>query len=112
MRVPLAAVAALPILLLATLLLGCSANPEPGARFADEGLAQLSCMQHQPAAPGPRYTDPSRRSIAETLPVLRYYTANGAKPYCDGTPATAVDRSWAQLYVELGADRTKVAALL
>lgn len=94
----------------ALLTAGCSTAPDP--RFADEGLREISCMAHQPEAPGPRYTDPARRRTGEVLPLLRYYTANGAKPYCDGAGPTDIDKRWARLYAELGADATKVAALL
>lgn len=93
----------------------CSATaptaPDPGPRFADEN-GELRCMAHQPHPPGTRYTDATRVRTEETLAVLRYYTANGAKPYCDGKGPTDVDRRWADLYVRLGADRDNVAALL
>ncbi|MGB3439331.1 MAG: hypothetical protein WBA97_11325 [Actinophytocola sp.] len=92
------------------------AAPDPGPRFDDEtagGAArELSCMRHQPQPPGTRYTDATIRRTGETFALLRYYTANGAKPYCDGKGPTAVDRQWADIYVRLGADRNNVAALL
>ncbi|HEY3259435.1 MAG TPA: hypothetical protein VGJ95_04085 [Pseudonocardiaceae bacterium] len=98
------------------LVAGCSADPDPGPRFDDggasEGAGEIACMQHQAAPPGLRYTDPDRRRSREVLALLRYYTANGAKPYCDDQAATEVDRRWARLYVDLGADRTNVAAVL
>lgn len=86
--------------------------PEPGPRFDDEAGAERACMKHQPQAPGARYTDDTSRRTDETLALLRYYTANGAKPYCDGHGPTGVDRQWIDLYVSLGADRKNVAALL
>ena len=85
--------------------------PDPGPRFDDEGI-EVSCMKHQPQPPGTRYTDDEQQRTGETLALLRYYTANGAKPYCDGQGPTAADREWAGLYVRLGADRDNVAALL
>jgi 3',5'-cyclic AMP phosphodiesterase CpdA len=92
------------------------AETAPGPRFDDEttsGIVRdLSCMKHQPQAPGTRYTDDTTRRTGETLALLRYYTANGAKPYCDGHGPTGIDRQWADLYVNLGADRKNVAALL
>lgn len=94
------------------LLAGCSSAPDPGPRFDNEGAQQLTCMRHQPTMPGARYTDVAHRRTDETLPLLRYYTSNAAKPYCDGAPPTDIDRRWAQLYVDLGADRATVANLL
>ncbi|GLZ41939.1 hypothetical protein [Actinokineospora sp. NBRC 105648] len=93
-------------------LAACSATPDPGPRFDDQAQAELTCLNHQSAAPGPRYTDPAQRRTEETLAVLRYYTANTAKPYCDNQPATTTDRDWAKLYVDLGADPALVATLL
>lgn len=95
----------------------CSpAAPDPGPRFDDESASgaehELTCMKHQPRAPGTRYTDDTARDTGETLALLRYYTANGTKPYCDGRGPTEIDRRWAGIYVRLGADRKHVAALL
>ena len=89
---------------------GCA--DDGGPTFNNEGAQQISCLQHQPEPPGSRYTDPERRNTTELLAVLRYYTAHGTKPYCDGAPPTEADRAWAQLYVQQGADRTNVAPLL
>jgi hypothetical protein len=102
------------LLIVAVLLLGaCTAAPEPGPRFDDEAPAQeLTCMKHQPRPPGTRYTDNAIRRTGETLALLRYYTANGTKPYCDGEGPTGVDRQWADIYVEMGADRDNVTPLL
>lgn len=92
------------------LVAGCAAEaPDPGPKFDDEGQRETACMAHQPAAPGARYTDTTLRRTGETLLVLRYYTTNGTKPYCDGAGPTDTDRAWAKLYVDLGADRTNVA---
>ena len=95
----------------------CTATtPDPGPRFDDEtrggAVREVSCMKHQPQPPGARYTDDTTRRTGETLALLRYYTANGAKPYCDGRGPTGIDRQWIDLYVRLGADRKNVAALL
>ncbi|WP_372666067.1 hypothetical protein [Amycolatopsis kentuckyensis] len=107
-------------LLLGAVLFGavaCTAPaPDTGPRFDDEAaggvVPELNCLKHQPQAPGPRYTDDTLRRTDETLALLRYYTANGAKEYCDGGDPTEIDRQWAGLYVRLGADRKNVAALL
>jgi len=69
-------------------------------------------MAHQLEPPGSRYTVPERIDTAELLTVLRYYTAHGRKPYCDGADATGADRAWAELYLRQGADRKNVAPLL
>ncbi|RSM80026.1 hypothetical protein DMH04_31010 [Kibdelosporangium aridum] len=105
---------------LAFLLIGAAActdaGPDPGPRFdneaADGVVTELTCMKHQPQGPGARYTDETLRRIDETLALLRYYTANGAKPYCDGKGLTDIDRQWVDIYVRLGADKGNVAALL
>ena len=95
------------------LLAGCGASPpEPGPLFDDEGRADVTCLKHQAAAPGARYSDEGMRKSAEVLPLLRYYTANGRKPYCDGAAASANDRAWAELYARLGADRANVASIV
>ncbi|MGH3832134.1 MAG: hypothetical protein ACRDRS_17090 [Pseudonocardiaceae bacterium] len=91
---------------------GGAAAEDPGPVFDSEGGRTVTCMAHQPAAPGNRYTDPQLRDTAQVLTVLHYYTANGSKRYCDGQPPSAVDRRWAQLYVDLGADPAAVARLL
>ena len=101
----------LPALTLALFVTsGCA--DDAGPVFNNEGGRELSCMQHQTEPPGSRYTAAERRNTAELLAVLRYYTAHGGKPYCDGAPPTDTDRAWAELYVQLGADRSHVAALL
>lgn len=94
-------------------LAGCGGgDPEPGARFDDEAQAEVGCLKHQPEAPGARYTDDGMKRTDEVLPMLRYYTANGKKAFCDGGKPTDVDKAWAELYVKLGADRGNVAPLL
>ncbi|XVV05994.1 hypothetical protein ACQPW3_11655 [Actinosynnema sp. CA-248983] len=104
------------LIVLCAVLVGCSAvepaPPDPGPVFDNEGAADVSCLQHQPQPPGARYTDDRIRRTDEVLPVLRYYTAHGRKPFCDGKPPSPTDRSWAELYVRLGADRANVATLL
>lgn len=107
----------LAVLLICVVATACTGTPPAaGPRFDDEitngVVAELSCMKHQPEAPGTRYTDDTLRRTDDTLAVFRYYTANGGKPYCDGHILTAVDRQWVDLYVRLGADKENVAALL
>jgi hypothetical protein len=101
----------LPALVLVLLAIsGCA--DDGGPLFHNEGGRQISCLQHQPEPPGSRYTDPERRDTAELLAVLRYYTAHGTKPYCDGVPPTKIDHAWAEFYVQQGADPTHVAPIL
>lgn len=100
--------AALACTLLATV--GCA--DDGGPVFNNEGGQKISCLQHQSEPPGSRYTEVEGRNTAELLAVLRYYTAHGTKPYCDGAPATEADQAWAELYVQQGADRTKIAPIL
>ncbi|GAB3718269.1 hypothetical protein GCM10027598_29850 [Amycolatopsis oliviviridis] len=100
-------------LLFCAVVAACSgSSPDPGPRFDDETangvVTELTCMKHQPRAPGPRYTDDNIRRTDETLALLRYYTANGAKPYCDGNELTEIDRQWIDVYLGLGADEAKV----
>jgi hypothetical protein len=91
---------------------GCSSTPDPGPVFNNEGAGEVACMAHQADGPGARYTVQEMRNTAEVLAVMRYFTANGAKPYCDATPATEADRAWAQVYVDLGGTNEKVPSVL
>jgi hypothetical protein len=95
------------------ILSGCGSSPPgPGPVFDNEGGAALTCMKHQPASPGARYTDLALRNTVEIFSVLRYYTANGNKPYCDKKPATGIDKEWAQFYLAQGTVRSNVASIL
>jgi hypothetical protein len=101
------------VVLYALLLAACgTSQAEPGPLFDDEGRTELTCLKHQAAPPGDRYSDEGMRNSAEVLNLLRYYTANGRKPYCDGAGASAEDKAWGELYVRLGADRTNVASMV
>ncbi|MFN2497303.1 MAG: hypothetical protein ABR608_15600 [Pseudonocardiaceae bacterium] len=103
--------ALLPVVALAVLTVaGCT--DDGGPRFDAEGGRDVPCMTHQEEPPGSRYTDPERRDTAEVLTVLRYYTAHGRKPYCDGAGPSEADRAWAEFYVQQGADRENVTLLL
>lgn len=97
-------------------LAGCSSGPEGGPVFDNEGGAEVTCMAHQPDEPGTRYTDKATRdelkNTGEILAVMKYYTSNGAKPYCDNQPASDVDRAWGQLYDDLGGTPEKIPTLL
>jgi hypothetical protein len=69
-------------------------------------------MHHQTATPVPIDTPGLNEDPASVLAVLRYYTANGNKPYCDGEPASSVDRQWIGLYLAGGASRRNVRSAL
>jgi len=91
---------------------GCSSGPEGGPTFDNEGGAELSCLTHQADEPGARYTDREMRNTGAVLALMRYYTANGTKPFCDDAAASESDRAWAQLYVDLGGAAERVSTIL
>ena len=97
---------------LVLVLAGCSTAPDPGPVFDDEGARDLTCMAHQTGAPGARYTDEGMRNTGEVLALMRYYTGNGAKPFCDAAAATTADMAWAQEYVDLGGTAAKVPTIV
>ncbi|MGH3711821.1 MAG: hypothetical protein ACRDRQ_27855 [Pseudonocardiaceae bacterium] len=101
----------LPVLA-CTLLATLACADDGGPMFNNEGGQEISCMQHQAEPPGSRYTDIEGRNTAELLAVLRYYTANGTKPYGDNAPPNEADQAWAEFYVQQSADRNNVAPLL
>jgi hypothetical protein len=80
--------------------------------FNDQGNRVLSCMAHQSAAPATSYHPGTAEDPSHVLTYLHYYTVNGNKPYCDGHPATAIDRQWLDLYLAGGATRSNVAGAL
>ncbi|MFD1146036.1 hypothetical protein [Saccharothrix hoggarensis] len=100
------------VVLCAAVLVACSAEPDPGPLFDNEGARDITCLTHQANPPGVRYDDEKLRRTDEVMPLLRYYTAHGRKPFCDAEPATEIDRAWVQLYVSLGAGGANVADLL
>lgn len=87
-----------------------SATARPS--FDDQAGATVSCLVHQSRRPTPLYLTGPREDTFAILQMLRYYTQNGTKPYCDGRRATAVDRAWATRYVQLGADPSRVQPIV
>ncbi len=88
-----------------------SASPKavaPVVTFDDQGGQAQRCMTHQNRQPTPAYRAGATAVSEVELPMLAYYTANGEKPYCDGRPPTATDRTWLMLYVNDGAERVHV----
>ncbi|MBW8483153.1 hypothetical protein [Actinomadura parmotrematis] len=97
----------LPLLaLLAGALTACGAGT--GAFQTGAAPYPLPCMRHQTARPSGDYA----RDSARGLTVLRYYTANAPRGYCDRKDATGADRAWIRLYLKLGADPAPVRPLL
>lgn len=90
-------------------LAGCG---DDDGRFDPGGSEDISCMEHQTDTPGSAYTGGEDGDTGAILTVLRYYVANGSKPYCDGEPPTEVDKMWAQLVVDLGGSADSVAPIL
>ncbi|MGW4652518.1 hypothetical protein [Kitasatospora sp. NPDC004289] len=95
-------------LLLAPLAAACTSAAD-GSFDAGPAVPAPTCLAHQPERPGPRYTSGQGAEPRAVLEMMRYYTANGTKPFCDGAAPTAEDRRWAELYVELGGDRRYVS---
>ncbi|MGQ0626037.1 MAG: hypothetical protein ACT4PP_15495 [Sporichthyaceae bacterium] len=108
----LAALMALPLLAAC----GSESGSEEGGRFvaAERADYPLTCLEHQGQTPGVLYTGGAEGAdTAAIFDLLEYFTANrSVTAYCDGEPANGKDRAWAQLYVDLGAERANVAHLL
>ncbi|MBT2529361.1 hypothetical protein J7E91_29175 [Streptomyces sp. ISL-99] len=96
--------AALPT---ALALSGCAPSPS-GSLDAQTATPSPECRVHQTEEPGARYTAGSRADTDSILEMMRYYTANGTKPFCDGKGATSTDRHWMDLYSKLGGERGRV----
>ena len=96
------------IVLAALALAACSSEPTATAAFDDQQQSDISCMKHQEQTPGEEYFDEGNWDTVVSLSILRYYTANGTKPYCDGKEATAADQGWRKLYVRMGADQANI----
>ncbi|MFJ5228381.1 hypothetical protein ACIQBJ_00650 [Kitasatospora sp. NPDC088391] len=94
---------AVPVLLLA----GCS-GPERGSLDAQPATPSPPCLVHQSREPAERYTAGRDADTAAVLEMMRYFTAHGSAPYCDGKPPTATDLAWRRLYTGLGGDPAKV----
>ncbi|MEU3495291.1 hypothetical protein [Kitasatospora cineracea] len=96
-----------PFLLLAVtaaLLTGCGGGKPDGSFDAQPGTPSPTCLQHQQQEPGGKYTSGQQSDPRAVLEMMRFYTANGTKAYCDGEPPTDTDRRWTELYTTLGGD--------
>ncbi|RKE17968.1 hypothetical protein [Streptomyces sp. TLI_171] len=94
----------LPLLLLA----GCG-GPARGDLDTQPATPSPTCLVHQSREPAERYTAGGGADTGAVLAMLRYYTANGRTPYCDGKQPTAADLAWQRLYTGLGGDPAHLA---
>ncbi|QKW18170.1 hypothetical protein HUT16_03030 [Kitasatospora sp. NA04385] len=92
----------------ALLLAGCGA-PDRGDLDTRPATPSPGCLVHQTREPAERYTAGREADTGAVLGVLRYYTANGRTPYCDGKQPTAADLAWQRLYTGLGGDPAHLA---
>ncbi|PYC70179.1 hypothetical protein C7C46_27635 [Streptomyces tateyamensis] len=91
----------LAALLATAALTACGASSE-GALDTQANTPAPTCLVHQTKNPAQRYTPGTGADTLAVLDLMRYYTANGTKPYCDGRPPTTTDKRWTQLYTSLG----------
>ncbi|WP_344445311.1 hypothetical protein [Kitasatospora nipponensis] len=101
--VPLLVAFLLPLLAACGIGAG-SADSASGALEVPAASPSPSCLVHQSRQPGAEYTAGAGARTGAVLEMMRYYTAGGRKPFCDGQPATAADRRWTDLYRALGGD--------
>ncbi|MFJ4921664.1 hypothetical protein [Streptomyces sp. NPDC088725] len=87
-------------LLAALALSGCAPSPG-GSLDAQPGTPSPTCRVHQRNEPAAKYSAGSRADTRAVLELLRYYTANGTKSFCDGKAASRTDRRWSDLYTRL-----------
>lgn len=96
------------IVLAVLALAACSSQGTATVQFDDEQQSDISCLKHQEQQPGEEYFDEGNWDTVVSLSILRYYTTNGTKPYCDGKTASSADQGWRKLYVQMGADQTNL----
>ncbi len=84
-----------PSALCAALILGgCTTKTANDGEFVLPTATPVECQQHQQEEPGAAYTGGEGGDTGKIFQLLKYWTAHGDKPYCDGEPATEVDRAW------------------
>ncbi len=97
-------------------LSGCTAGPAPAAgpaspaapAFDDQG-GTATCLAHQTRPPTDAYRLREGADTTAALRMMRYYTAQGSRDFCDGAPAGEHDRAWMRLYLDNGGTPEKVA---
>lgn len=82
-------------------LAGCTAAKPEGATFVLPTTEVVECQEHQTVGPSDAYAGDTGSDTVAMLELLRYWTANGDKPYCDGEPPTEVDEEWAETVARL-----------
>ncbi|WP_405581749.1 hypothetical protein [Streptomyces sp. NBC_01190] len=93
---------ALTLAAAALALTGCAASgPRTGAFDSTTDSRRAHCRAHQRVLPDGDYTGGAGGRTLAVLGMLKYYTAKGALPFCDGRPATAQDTAWTRLYGRL-----------
>jgi hypothetical protein len=86
------------LLAVTTGIFGCGGT-NTGA-FQDAG-EQPNCQVHQRASPSRDYTGGENADTQAILTMMRYFTAHGEQPYCDGRSPSPLDKAWSDLYVRL-----------
>ena len=92
------------VLLAALLLVGCTVGGPQEGMFALPEADVVDCQEHQEVVPSEAYAGDESSDTVAMLDLLRYWTANGDKPYCDGEPATETDQLWAETVDRLRGD--------
>jgi len=90
----------------------CGSTPATPA-FNDAAGAPVTCLSHQRAKPTAAYEPgaPSENT-GEVLTMMRYYTANGSRDYCDGSGPSDADRRWLRGYLAAGGAPSHIARWL
>lgn len=104
----LAIAATASVLALLTACSGGGGKKDAAPSGADGAFAPApgtaSCQEHQRNEPGVEYTSEEEGDTGKVFELLKHYTANGLKPYCDGKPPTDLDKKWSALFLGFGAD--------
>ncbi|MEU8133198.1 hypothetical protein [Streptodolium elevatio] len=88
---------------------GKKAAPAAGDGAFAPAPGTAACQEHQRNEPGVEYTSEEEGDTGKVFEMLRHYTANGLKPFCDGKAATDLDKRWADLFLGFGADPGLIA---
>lgn len=86
--------------LVAGVLAGCTGGSSDDGSFVLPS-SDGACQEHQLERPGVDYTGGEDGDTAQIFTLLKYWTANGDKPYCDGEPPSEIDEEWAELVAQL-----------
>ncbi len=108
------------VVLLAVAAVGCGSAPTdpsaaPAVLVTQPDIrpgGDTPCLLHQVEQPNAAYQGGPDAQPTPQLTFLAYYTAARRRPFCDGQPATATDKSWAALYARLTGNPANVATVL